>query len=184
LSCCRPLEINSPWRSVLDFCDDACLKGTGPGPKVTLGPTGKLYFTRVFLKNFVPPQATAEAFPDAFDLSSPIPFVHLEGTASLSFYLLTMHWLRPMMWILQSPGSAWQAINTSPTPPQAVGYRAGDGEYGLSALPDTHLFLIKAYSVNSTDSSSSSISLKDTYMPYDANNCFAAHEPEATLVYW
>lgn len=168
---CRQLLITSPFRAVIDWCDEECNAGKVPmKPFIILKAGAMVTFNRLFFRNLIPHSSSALTASPQLDFSnSPVPFVVSQG-GQCTYNLVVMHWLPAMFWVFETPGSYWaQAAKSAiveTTTRQPIQFL------------HTDLYTIKIFS---TDGSAT---INDCYMPLDVDGCLTNQPFNTTLIYW
>jgi hypothetical protein len=129
-------------------------------------------FNRLFFRNFIPPSAAAAALPAQLDYtSSPVPFIVSRHGGQATYNLVVMHWTRPMLWVLQRPGTFWHAAR------EQGGIRVV-GPPGPVLLDKPGLYTIKSFA-----SDRGTATITDCYMPFDVDGCLTDQPFSTTLIY-
>lgn len=166
----RQLLITSPFRAMLNWCDDACNAGTAPQkPFVVAGPGAIITFNRLFFKNFIPHTRAALGNTALDFIKSPVPFVRSTG-GQVTYNLVVMHWDPEMFWVYSAPGTFWAqaAVNDI----WSIGVREP------LQFEQPQVYNVKNFAVDGT------ATVADCYMPVDVNGCLTNQQFDTTLVYW
>ncbi|KAI8471116.1 MAG: hypothetical protein J3K34DRAFT_238636 [Monoraphidium minutum] len=180
----RPLLIMSPFRVVLDWCDDACQAAppASLGPRFVLQEGAAVTWNRLFFRNFLPhappgaagaPRRAALLAARRLDWRSPVPFVASEGGAA-AYNLVVWHFQPGMTWALGAAGATyWAAAAGGPAP--AMQNMVGRTAY---APGQPAVYSIKSFALAPTSS------IQECFIPMDVDGCFGSSSPiDEQLVY-
>lgn len=166
----RQLLITSPFRAILDWCDDDCNAGTAPTkPFLIAGPGAIITFNRLFFRNFIPHTKAALSNTALDFMKSPVPFVVSTG-GQVTYNLVVMHWTAPMFWVYTTPGTYWSQA--------AVNDIWSTGVKKPLQFDTPQLYNIKNFAVDGT------ATMADCYMPVDVDGCLTNQPFSTTLIYW
>lgn len=166
----RQLLITSPFRAILDWCDDACSnQPTAVKPFLIAGPGAMVTFNRLFFKNFVPQSKAALTNPALEFIKSPVPYVKSAG-GQVTYNLVVMHWMPSMFWIFSTAGTYWAQA--------AVNDIWSLGNKQPLQFETPQVYNIKNFAVDGT------ATLADCYMPVDVDGCLTDQPFNTTLIYW
>jgi hypothetical protein len=167
----RQLLITSPFRSVIDWCDDVCNAAKKPiRPYIVLQSGAQVTFNRVFFRNLVPHSNASQSSSPALDYThSPVPFVVSAG-GQVTYNLVVIHWRPAMFWVFENPSTYWAKAAVS-----AI-VETRHKQPLQFATPD--LYSVKSFTTDGT------ATVADCYMPFDVDGCLTDQPFTTTLIYW
>eukprot|EP00878_Enallax_costatus_P007009 GHUV01007345.1.p1 GENE.GHUV01007345.1~~GHUV01007345.1.p1 ORF type:complete len:1094 (+),score=299.39 GHUV01007345.1:294-3575(+) len=165
----RQLLITSPFRAILDWCDEACNTGAAPAnPFLVAGPGAMITFNRLFFRNFIP-HSQAALNNTALDFSkTPIPYVQSTG-GQVTYNLVVMHWTPDMFWVFSTPNTYW--------PQAAVSDIWSVGVKRHLQFETPQVYNVKNFALDGT------ATIADCYMPVDVHGCLTDQPFDTTLIY-
>lgn len=169
----RQLFISSPFRAMIDWCDDACEAGNMTAPLIVLEPGGMVTFNRLFFRDFIPPTRAAYDNPALDFVHSPVPAVVSRG-GQYTLNLVVLHWQPDMLYVFEEPSSFWAQARDDDA---IMAIPDNDGSTHPLSLKKPDLYTIKKYSVDG------SATINDCYMPFDLAGCLSDAPFNTTLVY-